>query len=83
MMIAGSSGSSILTEYLVGKLGYYLPWGVFCGILTAIGSGLISTFTPNTATGKWIGYQILIGAGRGAGFQTVTTHPRVNPTFFY
>jgi hypothetical protein len=33
-----------------------------------VSSGLISTFTPTTSTGVWIGYQILMGA-RGMGFQ--------------
>lgn len=64
---------SDLTLSLVGKFGYYLPWAVFCGIATAIASGLISTFTPFTPVGKWVGYQILLGAGRGAGFQTVNS----------
>lgn len=64
---------SALTVNLVGKFGYYLPWAVFCGIATAIGGGLISTFTPSTPVGKWVGYQIILGVGRGAGFQTVSS----------
>ena len=56
----------------VGKLGYYLPWTVISGVLTSIGTGLISTFTPTTSTGKWIGYQILAGSGRGCGMQMVS-----------
>lgn len=54
---------------LVGRLGYYLPWSIASGILTSLGTGLISTFTPTTSTGTWIGYQILAGAGRGCGMQ--------------
>ncbi|KAL9125225.1 MAG: hypothetical protein Q9175_008117 [Cornicularia normoerica] len=54
---------------LVGRLGYYLPWAIASGVLTSIGTGLISTFTPTTSTGTWIGYQILAGAGRGCGIQ--------------
>jgi hypothetical protein len=61
----------MLTVSAVGKLGYYLPWAIFCGVATAIGNGLLTTLSPNTSTGKWVGYQILIGAGRGAGFQIV------------
>jgi hypothetical protein len=53
----------------VGRIGYYLPFAVISGILTAIGSGLITTFTPTTAVGTWIGYQIIAGAGRGLGIQ--------------
>lgn len=41
-----------------------------CGIITSIGHGLLATLSPTTSTGKWIGYQILLGAGRGMGFQT-------------
>lgn len=37
----------------------------------AIGCGLISTFTIETSTGVWIGYQIIAGAGRGCGLQMV------------
>ncbi|KAF3394017.1 Efflux pump mlcE [Penicillium rolfsii] len=60
---------AVTSGALIGKMGYYLPWAVASGILTSIGGGLFSTLTPYTATGKWVGYQILAGAGRGAGFQ--------------
>ena len=29
----------------------------------------MSTFTPHTGAGKWIGYQVIVGAGRGLGGQ--------------
>ena len=35
-----------------------------------LGSGLLSTLTPTSSIGKWIGYQILAGVGRGFGLQT-------------
>lgn len=38
-------------------------------ILMSISNGLISTFSPSTSTGKWIGYQILLGVSRGLGMQ--------------
>jgi hypothetical protein len=53
-------------------MGYYLPWAVASGAVTAIGYGLISTFTPTTETAKWIGYQIVLGSGRGMGIQMVS-----------
>lgn len=53
----------------VGKLGYYLPFSLAGAAVSAIGYGLISTYTPSTSTGKWIGYQILAGAGNGLAFQ--------------
>ncbi|KAK8001818.1 MFS multidrug transporter [Apiospora marii] len=53
----------------VSKIGYYLPFAVFGGILNSIGNGLLSTLTPSTETAKWVGYQIVTGAGRGAAMQ--------------
>ncbi len=55
----------------VNKLGYYIPVALFAAVLLSVGSGLIATFSPSTPTGKWIGYQILYGAGRGLGLQMV------------
>jgi len=54
-------------------VGYYLPITLVGGVLIAIGNGLISTFEPGTSVGKWIGYQILLGAGTGGALQTVGT----------
>lgn len=61
----------VLTNLLVKRLGYYLPWGIAGAALGAIGTGLMSTLNPDTSTGKWVGYQILAGVGRGAGQQVV------------
>ncbi|KAI1080843.1 putative MFS multidrug transporter [Whalleya microplaca] len=58
----------ILGGTMISKLGYYLPWAVFAGAITAIASGLISTWDPWTSTATWIGYEILYGA-RGCGIQ--------------
>lgn len=55
----------------VNKVGYYIPVTLFAAVLLSVGSGLIATFSPSTPTGKWIGYQILYGAGRGLGLQMV------------
>ena len=38
-------------------------------VLMAIGAGLMTTFTIDTPTNLWIGYQIIYGLGSGAGFQ--------------
>lgn len=50
-------------------MGYYLPWSLASSIIAAIAHGLFSTLTPSTSTGKWVGYQILLGFGRGIGMQ--------------
>lgn len=54
---------------LVSRIGYYLPFGIMSGALMTLGSGLSSTFKPETSVGIWIGYQIIMGVGRGMGFQ--------------
>lgn len=56
----------------MGKLGYYLPWSIASGAIVAIAAGLVSTFTPDTSTAKWVGYQFLAGIGRGCGLQMVS-----------
>ena len=57
--------AAVLAGRLVGVLGRFLPFALACATLASIGYGLCSTFSPHTSTGEWIGYQILIGAGRG------------------
>lgn len=56
---------------IVNNVGYYIPVALFAAVLLSVGSGLIATFSPSTPAGKWIGYQILYGAGRGLGLQMV------------
>ncbi|KAJ6088030.1 hypothetical protein N7499_004212 [Penicillium canescens] len=60
---------AILSGVSIEKLGYYWPWGIFSAVVTSIGNGLMSTWKPDTPTAKWVGEQILVGVGRGAGFQ--------------
>ncbi|KAK0516386.1 hypothetical protein JMJ35_000989 [Cladonia borealis] len=68
-MILAQLFSAIGSGILVGKLGYYLPVSLFGAMLIAIGNGLVSTFDPGSSEGKWIGYQILLGAGSGSALQ--------------
>ncbi|KAJ2895335.1 putative efflux pump antibiotic resistance protein [Zalerion maritima] len=60
---------SIASGIMVTVLGYYTPFMIFGTVLAAIGYGLITMFTPDTDSGKWIGYQILAGAGVGFALQ--------------
>lgn len=57
----------IISGILTKRLGYYAPWMLLSSILTPIGAGLISTFTPHTDHSAWIGYQALFGIGLGLG----------------
>lgn len=52
-------------------MGFYLPWAVVGTSIASVGVGLLSTLSPTTSTARWIGYQIITGAGRGMVFQTV------------
>ncbi len=54
---------------IVEKIGFYLPFSVLSAVFMSIGYGLISTFSPHTSTGKWVGYQIFFGFARGCGMQ--------------
>lgn len=60
---------AVVTGKLVGVFGYYLPFMVGCTVLSSIAYGLLSLFAPGTSTGDWIGFQIILGVGRGMGLQ--------------
>ena len=55
----------------VQKVGYYLPFAAAGSAISAVGNGLVSMFSPSTKTATWIGYQIILGSGRGIGMQMV------------
>jgi hypothetical protein len=53
----------------VTVLGYYTPFVYASFVLMAVGGGLLTTFEIDTGSPKWIGYQIIFGAGVGFGMQ--------------
>jgi len=55
--------TSIIGGGIVMSVGWYNPFYIFGVGILAIGSGLLSTLSPTTDAGKWIGYQILTGSG--------------------
>lgn len=61
--------ANILTGAGTGAIGYYNPFYYGSVILSSIGAGLLTTFTVDEPTGKWIGYQIIYGFGVGFGMQ--------------
>ncbi|KGO77802.1 Major facilitator superfamily domain, general substrate transporter [Penicillium italicum] len=61
--------ASLLSGIIVTHVGYYTPFMIVGTTLLAIGSGLMSMFHPDTSKAVWIGYQIVAGAGAGAGMQ--------------
>ncbi|TRX88333.1 hypothetical protein FHL15_010771 [Xylaria flabelliformis] len=48
---------------VMSKFGHADVWMFVGSVFGAVGSGLFTTFTPETSTGKWIGYQIIFAIG--------------------
>ncbi|GES65959.1 MFS toxin efflux pump [Aspergillus terreus] len=65
--------SSVAVGILVTVFGYYTPFLIGSTAIAAIGAGLVTLYSKDISSGKWIGYQILVGAGVGAGFQIPIT----------
>ncbi|KAG0155711.1 hypothetical protein PDIDSM_2884 [Penicillium digitatum] len=65
--------SSIVVGALVTTVSYYTPFLISSTALAAIGTGLITLYDVDVSMGKWIGYQIVVGAGIGAGLQIPMT----------
>jgi MFS family permease len=65
--------SSVVVGALVTAAGYYTPFLITSTAIAAIGTGLITLYEIKISTGKWIGYQIVVGAGIGAGLQVPMT----------
>jgi MFS family permease len=61
--------ASLTAGFLVSTWGYYTPFMYGLVVFGSIGAGFLTTWTVDTSTGKWIGYQILFGAGIGMGMQ--------------
>ncbi|KAL4882172.1 major facilitator superfamily domain-containing protein [Aspergillus karnatakaensis] len=65
--------ASVAMGILVTVFGYYTPFLIGSTALAAIGAGLLTLYSIDISDGKWIGYQIVLGAGVGAGFQVPMT----------
>ncbi|KAK9490422.1 major facilitator superfamily domain-containing protein [Lipomyces doorenjongii] len=77
-MIISQFIASVSCGILVQKTGYYLPEVIGGNALVAVGAALMSTMKPDTSEGQWIGYEILIGAGRGFVLQLLVTAIQTN-----
>lgn len=54
---------------LMAKLGYYMPFYLFGGLLCVAGGALMYTVQQDTSQGRVYGYTVLIGAGVGMWIQ--------------
>jgi hypothetical protein len=61
----------------LSKIGIIPLFWIIGGALGAIGCGLFYTMDSHTSTGKWIGYQIIVGFSTGATFQVALSNAQV------
>ncbi|THV45738.1 hypothetical protein BGAL_0455g00040 [Botrytis galanthina] len=77
-------GGFMFAGFGTAATGYYTPFVYPGSILMSIGTGLIMTVRPQyTSRAKWVGFQILIGAGIGLGeeqglYMVQTTLPEID-----
>lgn len=55
------------------RTGYYTPFAIVGTALTSISCGLLSTLTPHSNAGMWVGYQLISGFSRGLTMQQPLT----------
>ncbi|RDW58701.1 hypothetical protein BP6252_13177 [Coleophoma cylindrospora] len=70
-MIVAHVFAALSSGPIVNTVGYTIPVALFASVLLSVGCGLFGTFSPSTPVGKWLGYQILYGVGRGLGIQMI------------
>ncbi|KAK6833297.1 hypothetical protein PG987_007991 [Apiospora arundinis] len=68
-MLLGLVVASGIVGGLVSYFGFYTPFLIGSTAMFAVGAGLITTYNAEMPDATWIGFQILAGAGLGAGFQ--------------
>ncbi|KIW33081.1 uncharacterized protein PV07_04576 [Cladophialophora immunda] len=61
--------SAILAGAITSRFGYLAPLAAAGSTFVTVSAGLTSTLTTHTDAGKYIGYQILNGVGRGMSMQ--------------
>ncbi|GJD05174.1 efflux pump [Colletotrichum higginsianum] len=61
---------SLASGFLIGKIGYYLPWALVGTAVHTVACGLLSRFSTATPTPYWILSQFLAGCGRGMSLQS-------------
>ncbi|KAG5659562.1 hypothetical protein KAF25_002121 [Fusarium avenaceum] len=59
----------MLGGVLVSKIGYYTPFAIGGAAILVVGSALFTTWTADVTTGRWVGYQMIAGAGMGLALQ--------------
>ncbi|KAK8044333.1 hypothetical protein PG993_004357 [Apiospora rasikravindrae] len=68
-IIAAAVIFSLVSGVIVSKTGHYALIVFLSAVISATGAGLLSTISPNSGAGEWIGYQTMVGIGVGLGMQ--------------
>lgn len=68
LIIAFSVGA-VVSGGAISKTGVAAPILTVSAVISTVAAGLLYTLDIGTGSGKWIGYQILLGLGFGVGFQ--------------
>lgn len=69
-LIISSTLFIVLVGGIITKTGYFAPLMVMGSSIATIGAGMIYTFSVDSKSAVWIGYQALVGFGIGLCFQT-------------
>lgn len=67
--ILGVVVMSMIVGGATTAIGYYTPFIYASSVIMSVGAGLLTTFTVDTTSARWIGYQIIYGLGAGMGMQ--------------
>ncbi|KAF2103444.1 MFS general substrate transporter [Rhizodiscina lignyota] len=70
--------TAILQGITLSKVGIVPLFWIIGGALGSIGCGLFYTMDAHTTTGKWIGYQIIVGFTSGYTFQVALSNGQVH-----
>ena len=68
-LVLGASIFTVVSGGLMTMYGHYIPIMAVGSVLATVGAGLIYTLEIDSGSGKWIGYQALLGIGLGLIFQ--------------
>lgn len=67
--VAANAIASLLAGFFVSKNGYFTAPAIIGCAIGTVGCGFITTITPSSSSGMWIGYEILASAGIGLAIQ--------------
>lgn len=70
--------AAIVQGVAMFKVGIVPLFWIVGGALGTVGCGLFYTMDQNTSTGKWIGYQIIVGFTSGLTFQVALSNAQVH-----